>query len=627
MLQDTQTLLDIFNHKVYKIPDYQRGYSWENSHLKEFWNDLGNLPSGKHHYTGVLTIKQQSEKVYEVVDGQQRLTTIIILINEIIAVSRDKNIQKLDKNKLEYWEERFLYNEIEHDKHKCWLKYEDEDTEAYFKKEILKLDSISSYAAKDENTYTINLLKAKKFFKDRVKPMKPDALEKIFVKIIKYLSFYPYSVTDEVDVHMAFETINYRGKKPSTLEILKNRLLYLNEYANNDELRKKELHNEIVDCWKVIYKQLGKHKTVGKNKVNPKEDDFLLDHTIMYFNPKKGFKEPLLKEFTTIEYGKSDQFKKIEKDQFKKIEKYVRSLREAIGLWYCLFNPDCDEAEKKYSDAERKLMHQYNHLNFTRLRHLLLCCMMLKTRDKLSTKELLEMSTILEKFGFLYHGLLKQKITKFTNDLQDSSHNLYKGEKEFVEVVRDIKKELKDSLSRLSDPKIFYDRLTSIDKNSKKYFLFEYNEHLKKPNASNDKMFLWDDIDRTFEHIYPKTNDTKKCWIEPFQQHNEEERKQLFKSLGNLVLVKQGRNSKLSNKCFADKQKIYNRGGSFAEEEIIDIAEKEGEGDWTAEAIKERGIMLLGVLIERWGIPNTYKKDDKVRILGLDFLLPNKENP
>ena len=102
-----QSLSEIFNEKIFRIPDFQRGYSWDASNLEDFWEDLEILKEDGVHYTGVLTVqtlqKSQVEgmniwkddlwlfdggfQAYYLIDGQQRLTTAIILINEILKMT------------------------------------------------------------------------------------------------------------------------------------------------------------------------------------------------------------------------------------------------------------------------------------------------------------------------------------------------------------------------------------------------------------------------------------------------------------------------------------------------------------------------------------------------------------
>ncbi|MFH1853638.1 MAG: DUF262 domain-containing protein, partial [Candidatus Neomarinimicrobiota bacterium] len=97
----------IFTERIFRIPDYQRGYAWTERQLKDFLNDLIQLDIQSNHYTGVLTLENVPEDVskkweddiwiiqskrYEpfyIVDGQQRLTTSIILIQSIIDILQE----------------------------------------------------------------------------------------------------------------------------------------------------------------------------------------------------------------------------------------------------------------------------------------------------------------------------------------------------------------------------------------------------------------------------------------------------------------------------------------------------------------------------------------------------------
>ena len=94
------SLSSLFNNAIFRIPDYQRGYAWDNSQLNDFWDDLYNLTDDRYHYTGMLSLKELSIKdcykweedkwilengyrAYHVVDGQQRLMTITIAFSVI----------------------------------------------------------------------------------------------------------------------------------------------------------------------------------------------------------------------------------------------------------------------------------------------------------------------------------------------------------------------------------------------------------------------------------------------------------------------------------------------------------------------------------------------------------------
>ena len=87
------TLQEIFTNRLFRIPDYQRGYAWRSDvEIVDFWNDLMNIPNQKSHFTGSLTLQEITstdslgfdrwvcDEGYEalfVIDGQQRLTSFI----------------------------------------------------------------------------------------------------------------------------------------------------------------------------------------------------------------------------------------------------------------------------------------------------------------------------------------------------------------------------------------------------------------------------------------------------------------------------------------------------------------------------------------------------------------------
>jgi len=99
-MDEPKALDSLFKQKIFRIPDYQRGYAWQREQLKDFWEDLINLSGSRSHYTGVLTLKQisgiapndkeywlvedHSYEVYHIVDGQQRLTTFIVFLQALV---------------------------------------------------------------------------------------------------------------------------------------------------------------------------------------------------------------------------------------------------------------------------------------------------------------------------------------------------------------------------------------------------------------------------------------------------------------------------------------------------------------------------------------------------------------
>lgn len=311
-MDEPRSLDSLFKEKLFRIPDYQRGYAWQIEQLKAFWEDLVNLSAGRSHYTGVLTLKQipagdindsdkeywlvddHSYKLYHIVDGQQRLTTFVVFLQAFlnlvenlpehdgqsgddiyisdslsVAAVRSKYLFKLKPTGDRFRTYKFGYTI-------------DNPSDRYLRHRILDEPGGGSVA---ETFYTLNLSNAKRYFAEQLrevhKQLGMPRLQDIYKKLTKRFLFNEYIIKDEFDVFVAFETMNNRGKKLSDLELLKNRLIYLTTLYDDQELdaaERKSLRDTVNDAWKEVYHQLGRNKTRPLN-----DDDFLRAHWTMYF--------------------------------------------------------------------------------------------------------------------------------------------------------------------------------------------------------------------------------------------------------------------------------------------------------------------------------------------------------
>ena len=96
-LKDTQSLQDLLHNRIFRVPDYRRGYAWDEQQVGEFLDDLDLLDATRYHYTGTSVLHQPSDgkpmmdnegNSYvetDIVDGQQRLTTIVLLIDKDVT--------------------------------------------------------------------------------------------------------------------------------------------------------------------------------------------------------------------------------------------------------------------------------------------------------------------------------------------------------------------------------------------------------------------------------------------------------------------------------------------------------------------------------------------------------------
>lgn len=164
--------------------------------------------------------------------------------------------------------------------------------------------------------------------------------------------------------------------------------------------------------------------------------------------------------------------------------------------------------------------------------------------------------------------------------------------------------------------------------NSIRYFMFEYEQHLKLKTKSEREKLRWVDEDsdgesyeldyRSVEHVYPQSAKDA-YWRNAFSKYDTKQKNKLKNSLGNLLPVSSPKNSSLSNKSFTLKKgdakaQVGYRYGCFSE---IQVSE---EGDWNAISIVKRGIYLLNFMEKRWRIPlGDFQR--KLEILGVEFVL------
>ena len=311
-MEEPKPLDSLFKAKLFRIPDYQRGYAWRREQLDAFWDDLINLPAGRSHYAGVLTLTEfpsakverddkefwlvddHSYKLYHIVDGQQRLTTFTLFLQAFIELLRglpenkskaDDAIYLTDTLNIAAVESKFLFKVKPAGEAFRTYKFGytvDNPSYDYMRHQILDEGGGGTVF---ETFYTLNLSNGKRYFEEQLRAWHNDegisGLRELYRTLTKRFLFNEYIIKDEFDVFVAFETMNNRGKTLSDLELLKNRLIYLTTLYTDAELdaaERTDLRDLINDAWKEVYFQLGRNKSKPLN-----DDDFLRAHWMMYF--------------------------------------------------------------------------------------------------------------------------------------------------------------------------------------------------------------------------------------------------------------------------------------------------------------------------------------------------------
>jgi len=641
-----QSLTEIFNEKFFRIPDFQRGYSWETIQLEDFWEDLINLKGDKIHYTGLLTVEPISKPsveniekwqddlwlferelgAYYLIDGQQRLTTSIILINEILNQFADnEGINFKDKS---YWVNKFLFQAYGENYKSYIFGYErDNPSDEFFKTKILEQESSTADKVPEQTLYTSNLKTAKDFFNKELKKLKKQELEEIFKKVTAKFKFNFYEIDDELDIYVTFETMNNRGKPLSNLELLKNRLIYLTTLLEIDDQTRARLRKDINETWKTIYEYL------GKNKDNSLDDDeFLRNHWIMYFkyNRKESAsyaKFLLNKKFT----AKNAISSKIE---LTDVKEYIDSLSKCVKSWFYLFNPQFSN----YQDETKEWIQKLNRLGMSAFPPLFMAAM-----TKCSENEFLPLLKSAERFIFLVFRLTQRPSnTKNSHFYRLANSFYFNNESTSIESAIENVDYMTDGEFE-QDEEYYYEGWFDLvafnnyvkdqyDKgegfytwNGLRYFLFEYELFLQQKANGNQKV-SWIDFNKrkkedTIEHIYPQTPKDN-CWTSVFNEQSRKARKMLLNTLGNLVLLGQSKNSEFQNKCFDFKKKHTNKDGSevgFFNGAYSEIEVSSYE-NWTPIEIQKRGKKMLSFLEERWEVDFEEWEISKEDLLKLDFM-------
>lgn len=608
-----QSLSEIFENKVFRIPDFQRGYSWGISQLEDFWEDLQHLDLSRTHYMGQLTIQSIGDEIinsykwrfdksllnknktqsfaYYVIDGQQRLTTLVILLNEILSTLDDK--KEINSQTKNYWVNIFLY--CSYGPIKSFLfGYEiDNPSDEFFKTKILEQSSLSADKY-PETLYTANLMNAKIFFKGKLSELADSEKEDIFKKVVDCLKFNCYEIDDSLDVYVTFETMNNRGKSLSYLELLKNRLIYLSTLLPGvEDIQKEHLRENINDVWKTIYEYL------GKSKEKPLDDDtFLYNHWIMYFTYDRSksnvYADFLLKEHFTSKNVLSGEL------SLETILEYIDSLQKSVQQWYYIYNI----TSSSYSDEVKEWVQKLNRLGMGAFSPLLMA-VFIKEQDETLILEFLK---VCERFNFLVFA-----ISNRSSNTQNS--NLYKKAREYY---KDTNRTLPSVILEIKDlTRIWFDldrfknytkELFFKDKNGfyswkgLRYFLYEYELYLQLKSGGELKI-TWEYLvkhskEETIEHIYPQTA-TDSYWKQKFKWKKNEKNLYL-NSLGNLLLLSRSKNSTLQNYDFNKKKNngeekgYYN--GSYSEIEVSQCK------DWNKEEIRNRAKKMLVFMGERWNV-------------------------
>ncbi len=639
-MKEGKTLNEILKTHIFSIPDYQRGYAWKERQLEDLWDDINDIryENGEYqyHYTGMLCLAPKSipeeykwtkRQFFDIVDGQQRLTSIMILLSQILYSGNEYIGETSVKNLIE----DYIYKKSDKSKSLClFFQYPDSNKNQICLKKILTNNSKLNDES-DDNVYKKNLVFAQKYFKDRIDRLSEDERAVLFDRVTSGLLFDYRVVDSSLDVQMVFETMNNRGKPLTTLEKLKNRLIYL-QSANT------ELCKDINRQWGAIYQYLGRDESLSENRL-------IADHLSIYRQAKYTvFSESEAEEKVFEAFGKHpEKYKLGQTEDFaetpcneEKISEYINGLASFSKHW-CSINNIADE------NIIRCL-----YLSTTSdVRIFISVVLMLADQDKENGNTLAD-----NIFELLHNVLFRNKIpgafvmderalvtrarelysTSYENDITIKNHDNPGNTTITYDSLNTIKEDLETQITNHPlDFNVFKSHCSSMFDyvrgsigfyrwgDTLKYILVLYELSLPN-NKDNDKISWGKYQEHSIEHVLPQDDsnwlDVICAYLKGTNSLNDLDRTKKAKSIltntiGNLAVIPGGKNSSLGNASWAIKKAKYAT-GSLNEQEISQNEK------WEYTEIYSRGKKIINFLLCYIGYTTPLTPEDYKVILLRD---------
>jgi uncharacterized protein with ParB-like and HNH nuclease domain len=532
-------LKDIFSDKfLFNIPLFQRPFSWSKEHFEKLFTDIyESMVESKGsgiYFLGSMVLVNEKDNLHQVIDGQQRLVSLITLIAVARDIVKDQDYKR-DLQNLLYQKEKPLLKQPKAERLKPW-----EELEQYFSNYIYVEDGTKKFLQdykgklKDEDDPVYHLYEAVKKFHDLfAEHLSRLGGKELLYDFIKYLLNNVYVVgirtSDLSSAIRLFNVLNTRGLPLSSTDIIKG--------INLEAIQDKTLKDKYAREWIELEGELSRDEL--ENLISHIRTIFAKD------KPRVSLHE---------EYEKLYKDKKIEKG-----EKFFHLIRECAEIYEKrILRPEIDESEPKKHNRYRilvNLMREY--LPFSEwVPPILAFC------KKFGTNNLLEFTVQLERKTFIewVAGFTtSERITSFSRVIQiiDDNHSptdvifkMISYKPSPTQKTRYIDFNNASDLQKIVEPVL----------DSEQFYKLKGGK-LAKYTLLRLDMELWDlavfqgySGPITVEHVLPINPPEKSEWITKF---DEDARKKWTNRLGNLVLLSGSKNSSAGNLDFNKKIEVY----------------------------------------------------------------------
>lgn len=557
----------MLSRKSISVPNYQRAYSWDTDltdanpkQVNTFLSDLEEYvksQSSTPYYLGHFLFKKNGENCYDVIDGQQRLTTIIIFISALC--SRLKEMGRIDHvDDLSYIDEG-LFGFYE-DSIKCEYKYMFSTVEydnQMFQDYVIDqrihnrngMETISQERIADAFDYFCNKLIGKT----------EDELLQLSDAIIQ-ASCTTHVVTDECEAVQIFMFQNSRGKKPTNLEIIKAQFMYhIHLYAPVEG--KQHILAEITERFEHIY------KSIAKIEANIDEDD-VLNYTIKVY--RNSLDDVSSTTFVNGELEKADDC--------------ISFIREFTLQLSSCFTQIC-----RFMDEEKKNF-TYHELLVSAYRGIMFPFVVKAMLKGMPQEDMNELARALEQI-FLRHyviGTRASLVWRLNECFQEMENSA-------IPVVNHIQgmKTRNDWYGYWNNDELLRTLNTWMYHDVAKKVLWKYENHLIQSGKVGYKSLRYDDIEEpNLEHIAPQTENTE--GDNGYCTYDEEFKNHYLECLGNYLLLSGSHNKSLNNARFQVKRDSYKH--LHQQLEVQKMTEQDQR--WDKEKIRQRHSKIVDYLME-----------------------------
>ena len=527
----------IGNGLRYEIPKFQRDYSWESEHWDDLWQDILLVFNSEEdeHYMGYLVLQTADNKKFLIIDGQQRLTTLSILILVVLKaltnlVEKGENIEDNEKRIKSFRDSYIGYLNpvtlISDNKLKL-----NRNSDEYYRNYIVLLKDLP---IRNTNSSEKHMRECFNWFNTRIsKEFKTgEELARFVDTIVDKLIFTVIEVSDQINAFKVFETLNARGVQLSSSDLLKN---YLFSVIDETKPHSTEI-DELESLWSRIIGKLG----------NKKFEDYLR----YYWNSQNK----------TVR--KNQLFKTIRNNITNKEEvfKLIRDLDDTADLYIAIQDP-----ESEYWNELTDVRNPLRELKLFQIKqtHSLLIAGYKNLEPKVFIKLVKTVAIISFRYniiGGLNPNEQEERYNKVANEITNTK-------------IFDIK-----SLQPIyvSDTNFENDFSTkqfkSTPRNHKVVkYIFSKIEYYKYQNEINSDSDLY-----SVEHILPESSD------ESWGQFSNEEIDRSIYRLGNLTLLEKKLNRNASTLNYNEKKEFFQQSNCNLTKNLHDEYESWTESKITA---------------------------------------------